>query len=214
MRQPRVLLADDHLMLREAFARLLQPMCEVVGSVADGRSLLTAAQQLRPDIVLADISMPLLNGLHAARRLKRTNPEIRTIILTISEDPDVAAEAIRNGISGYLLKNSAVSELLLAIGEAMQGRVYVTPLIAKRMPDPLSTDGTSPEKAKQKGKQPSSRQREVLKLLAEGNTMRQIATLLDITPRTVAFHKYGMMKQFRARTSADLVKLAVKIGVA
>jgi DNA-binding NarL/FixJ family response regulator len=214
MQQPRVLLADDHLMLREAFARLLQPTCDVVGSVGDGRSLLTAAQQLRPDVVVADISMPVLNGLHAARRLKRTNPEIRTIILTVSEDPDLAAEAIRHGISGYLLKNSAVSELLFAIGEAMQGRVYLTPLIAKRMPKRVGSDGAFAEKVHPKGEQPSSRQRDVLKLLAEGNTMRQIASILNITPRTVAFHKYGMMKRFHARTSADLIKLAVKIGVA
>jgi DNA-binding NarL/FixJ family response regulator len=210
MKQPRVLLADDHLMLREAFSRLLQPVCNVVGAVGDGRALLSAAAQLRPDIVIADISMPLLNGLHAARRLKQTHPEIRTIILTVSEDPDLAAEAIRHGVSGYLLKNSAASELHRAIDEAMLGRVYITPLVANRLPDPVIHDGRSREK----GELPSSRQREVLQLLAEGNSMKQIAAILRITPRTVAFHKYGMMRQLGAKSTADLLRFAVKIGVA
>jgi DNA-binding NarL/FixJ family response regulator len=210
MKQPRVLLADDHLMLREAFAWLLQSTCDVVGAVADGRSLLTAAQQLRPDIVVVDVAMPLLNGLEAVRRLKRTNPEIKSIILTISEDPDLAAEAIRCGVSGYLLKNSAASELIRAVGEVMQGRSYITPLVAKGM----AGSPVRRELPAEKPELPSSRQREVLQLLAEGNTMKQIARALDITPRTVAFHKYGMMKQLGAKTTADLVKIAVKIGVA
>jgi len=210
MLRPRVLLADDHLMLREAFTRLLQSTCDVVGAVADGRSLLTAAQQLRPDIVVVDIAMPLLNGLEAVRRLKRTNPEIKSIILTISEDPDLADEAIRAGVSGYLVKNCAVSELVHAIDEAMHGRSYVTPLVANGMTAAREHHLQPAEKREL----PSSRQREVLQLLAAGNSMKQIARRLDITPRTVAFHKYGMMKQLGAKTTADLVKLAVKIGVA
>ena len=132
MRQPRVLLADDHRLLREAFAQLLQTECEVVGAVADGRALLDAAPDLRPDIVVLDIAMPLLNGLDAARQLKRLMPAVKVIFLTVSEDPDLAAEAFRAGASGYLLKNSAASELLQAIQEVYQGRSYVTPLATRR----------------------------------------------------------------------------------
>src|SRR5271166_4958425 len=128
MPRPRVLLADDHRLIREAFAQLLEASCDVVGSVADGRALLAVAPELRPDIVVLDIAMPLLNGLDAARQLKRLMPEVKLIFLTVSEDPELAAEAFRAGASGYLLKNSAASELLKAIQEVFEGRSYVTPL--------------------------------------------------------------------------------------
>src|SRR5581483_5650271 len=131
MNPPRVLLADDHRLLREAFARLLEKDCEVVGAVADGRALVTAAVELKPDIVVLDIAMPLLNGLEAARQLRRRMPDVRLIFLTVSEDPDLAAEAFRVGASAYLLKNSAASELFQAIREVAQGRSYVTPLAKK-----------------------------------------------------------------------------------
>src|SRR5207253_6680195 len=127
MRRPRVLLADDHRLLREAFAQLLEPGCDVVGAVADGRALLAAVPQLRPDIVVLDIAMPLLNGLDAARQLKQLMPEVKVVFLTVSEDPDLAAEAFRAGASGFLLKNSAATELFQAIQEVLQGRSYVTP---------------------------------------------------------------------------------------
>jgi DNA-binding NarL/FixJ family response regulator len=208
MERPRVLLADDHRMLREAFAQLLEPCCEVVGAVADGRALLTAAAELKPDIVVVDIAMPLLNGLDAARQLKRSMPELKIIILTISEDPDLAAEAFRAGASSYLLKNSAASELLKAIDEAMRGQSYVTPLVAKGLFDALARAGDSTRKDVT-----SPRQREVLQLLAEGHTMKQVARILKIKPRTVAFHKYGMMKQLGVKTTAELVQAAVRLGV-
>src|SRR3954451_13182187 len=128
MKRPRVLLADDHRLIREAFAHLLEPSCEVVGAVGDGRALLEAAQELRPDIVVLDIAMPLLNGLDAARQFKSLMPEVKLIFLTVSEDPDVAAEAFRAGASGYLLKTSAASELFQAIQEVSRGHSYVTPL--------------------------------------------------------------------------------------
>src|SRR3954454_16349518 len=131
MRRPSVLLADDHRLIREAFARLLESDCDVVGAVADGRALLAAAPELRPDIVVLDIAMPLLNGLDAARQLKRLMPEVKLIFLTVSEDPELAAEAFRAGGSGYLLKNSAASELFEAIEEVSQGRSYVTPLVTQ-----------------------------------------------------------------------------------
>src|SRR5262249_18060900 len=173
MRRPRVLLADDHRLLREAFAQLLEPGCDVVGAVADGRALLAVAPQLRPDIVVLDIAMPLLNGLDAARQLRRVMPDVKVIFLTVSEDPDLAAEAFRAGASGYLLKNSAASELFQAIQEVSQGRSYVTPLATQGLVDNLRHDS---EQAKKTGEL-SPRQREVLQLLAEGHTMKEIAKI-------------------------------------
>lgn len=206
---PRVLLADDHRMLREAFAQLLGPKCEVVGAVGDGRALLASAEQLKPDIVIVDIAMPRLNGLDATRLLKKSMPNLKVIVLTVSEDPELAAEAFRAGASGYLLKNSAVSELLLAVEEAVQGQTYVTPLVAKGLMESLA----HPANPQSRRDVTSSRQREVLQLLAEGHTMKQIARILKIKPRTVAFHKYGMMKHLGVKTSAELVQVAVRMGV-
>jgi DNA-binding NarL/FixJ family response regulator len=200
------LLADDHRLLREAFARLLEAECDVVGAVADGRALLAAAPELRPDVVVIDVAMPLLNGLDATRQLKRLMPEVKVIFLTMSEDPDVAAEAFRVGASGYVLKNSAASELLQAIREVARGRSYVTPLATGGLVGSLL-------QVKEHAGKPSDlspRQREVLQLLAEGHTMKEIARLLKITPRTVAFHKYSMMEQLGITSSAELVQLAVR----
>lgn len=209
MRRPRTLLADDHRLVREAFAQLLEAECDVVGTVADGRALLDAATELHPEIVVLDIGMPLLNGLDAARRLKRLMPEVRLIFLTVSEDPDLAAEAFRAGASGYLLKNSAASELLRAIQEVSQGRSYVTPLATQGL---VGSFLRSPGPARCTGNL-SDRQREVLQLLAEGRTMKEIARILGITPRTVAFHKYGMMEELGIKTSAGLVQFAIKQGL-
>jgi DNA-binding NarL/FixJ family response regulator len=206
MKPPRVLLADDHRLLREAFARLLEKDCEVVGAVADGRALVTAAAELKPDIVVLDIAMPLLNGLEAARQLRRLMPDVRLIFLTVSEDPDLAAEAFRVGASAYLLKNSAASELFQAIREVAQGRSYVTPLAKKGV---VNTLRVPPELKNQKATS-SPRQREVLQLLAEGHTMKQVARILKITPRTVAFHKYRMMAELGIKSNAELVQFAIK----
>jgi DNA-binding NarL/FixJ family response regulator len=206
MRRPRVLLADDHRLLREAFAQLLESGCEVVGAVADGRAVLDLAPVLRPDIVVLDIAMPLLNGLDAARQLMREMPAVKVIFLTVSEDPDLAAEAFRAGASGYLLKNSAASELLRAIEEVSQGRSYLTPLVTQGMVGSL-LDEPGPAR---KSCELSLRQREVLQLLAEGRTMKEIARILKITARTVAYHKYGMMHELGIKTSAELVQFAIK----
>ncbi len=206
MTRPRVLLADDHRFLREAFAQMLAPTCEVVGTVADGRALLQAAPELRPDIVVLDIAMPLLNGLDAARQLQQLMPQVKIIFLTVSEDPDLAAEAFRCGASGYLLKNSAASELTLAIEEAMHGRSYVTPQATQGMVRNLLH---APRIAKT-ASDLSTRQREVLQLLAEGHTMKDIARTLKITSRTVAFHKYSMMEELGIKSSAELVQFAIK----
>ena len=196
--RPRVLLADDHTLLLGAFRKLLEPECEVVGAVENGRALLDSARELRPDVVVVDISMPLLNGLDAGRQLKQLLPDARLIFLTMNEDPDLVAEALRIGASGYLLKNSAASELVLAIREAMDGKTYVTPRAAERVGHARLGDGLTP------------RQREVLQLLAEGHSMKEVAGILNVTPRTVAFHKYRLMEELGLKTNADLVQYAVR----
>ena len=206
MKRPRVLLADDHRLLREAFVKLLEPDCDVVGAVADGRALLEAVPTLRPDIVVLDIAMPQLNGLDAARQLKHAMPDVKVIFLTVSEDPDLAAEAFRTGASGFLLKNSAASELLQAIRDVSQGRSYVTPLATRDVLDMLLRQPESSGGAHEL----SPRQREVLQLLAEGRTMKEIANILKITARTVAFHKYSMMQELGIKTSAELIQFAIK----
>jgi DNA-binding NarL/FixJ family response regulator len=206
MRRPRVLLADDHRLLREAFVKLLEPTCDVVGAVADGRALLAAAPELRPDIVVMDFAMPQLNGLDAARQLKRLMPAVKVIFLTVNEDPDLAAEAFRAGASGFVLKGSAASELLQAIQDVSQGRSYVTPLATQGMVDNLLQQPGSAKGAREL----SPRQREVLQLLAEGRPMKEIGAILNITPRTVAFHKYSMMDMLGIKSTAELVQFAIK----
>lgn len=203
---PRVLLADDHRLIRDAFSRLLESDCEVVGAVADGRAAVVEAVRLQPDIVILDVAMPLLNGLDAARQLHRDLPDARIIFLTMSEDPDLAAEAFRVGAAGYLLKNSAGSELLLAVREVSQGRSYITPLMTRGLVNNL----LAPSEPIGRPVELSARQREVLQLLAEGHTMKEIARALNITPRTVAFHKYSMKELLGVKSNAELFQFAVK----
>jgi DNA-binding NarL/FixJ family response regulator len=202
---PRVLLADDHTLLLDAFRRLLADECDVVGSVANGRELIEAARQLRPDVIVADVAMPLLNGLEAARQLKRERPELKIIFLTMNEDPDVAAEAFRAGASGYLLKRSAGSELATAIREAVQGRSYVTPLVTAGLMDSVLTS-----RADGGRESLTPRQREVVQLVAEGRSLKEVAAILNISPRTAAFHKYRVMEILRTKTTAELVQYAVR----
>jgi DNA-binding NarL/FixJ family response regulator len=201
---PRVLLADDHNLLLGAFEKLLAPECEIVGTASDGRTLVVEAQRLKPDVVVLDIAMPLLNGLDAGRQIKQLRKEVKLVFVTMNEDSDLAAEAFRAGASAYLLKRSAASELLVAIREVMKGRSYVTPLI---------TEGLVGSFMDAINRKPSHdltpRQREVLQLLAEGHSMKQVAALLNVTPRTVAFHKYRMMEQLNIRSSAELIQFAV-----
>jgi DNA-binding NarL/FixJ family response regulator len=203
--RPRILLADDHTILLEAFKALLEPEYDVVGTVTDGRALLTEFSRLNPDVVLIDISMPLLNGLDAGRQLKAQQRSVRLIYLTMNPDPDLAGEALRLGASGYVLKSSAASELTQAIREALRGRSYITPLITRDLVSSLIERRTGPEL--------TTRQREVLQLLAEGRSMKEVGNILNVAPRTVAFHKYRMMEQLRLKTSAELVQFAVKQGV-
>ena len=196
-------------MLTEAFAGLLASDYVIVDRVADGRALVEATTRLKPDVVIADIFMPLLNGLDAGRQIKRALPDVKIIFLTVNEDPALVTEAFQCGASGYVLKNSAVSELIEAIEQVLRGRSYVTPLVTKGMMNSF-LDGPK------RGNGPSKltpRQREVLQLLAEGHSMKMVAKVLDISPRTVAFHKYRMMEEFHISSNAALIQFAIKIKI-
>jgi DNA-binding NarL/FixJ family response regulator len=206
MSRPRVVLADDHTMLVEAFETLLAPSCEIVGTVGDGRTLVAAVRDLKPDVVVLDISMPLMNGLTAARKIREFDSNVKLVFVTMSEDPDLAAEAFHSGASAYLLKRSAASELLAAIQQVMLRRSYVTPLVTEGMVQSLMEHGP----IDQGPHELTSRQREVVQLLAEGRSMKEVAALLNIAPRTVAFHKYRLMEQLHVKTSAELIQYAVK----
>lgn len=206
MKLPRVMLADDHTILLEAFRRLLEGKCEVVGAVSDGRALLREAPALMPDIVVVDIGMPLLNGLQAGRQLKQLLPAVKIIFLTMNEDPDLAVEAMDAGGAAYLLKKSAASELFHAIQNVLKGKTYVTPKIARGMQSAFIRN----PQGRPHENNLTARQREVIQLLAEGKSMKEAADCLNVTPRTVAFHKYRIMEELGLKTSADLVQFAVK----
>jgi len=205
MGRPRVLLADDHELLLGAFEKLLTPECEIVGQVTDGRALVDAAEKLKPEVIVLDIAMPQLNGLDAARKIKASLRDVKLVFVTMNEDGDLAAEAFRSGASAYLLKRSAASELATAIREVMQGRSYVTPLVTEGLVGSLLHIENHPG-----AHELTSRQREVLQLLAEGNSMKEVAAVLKLTPRTVAFHKYSMMRQLGIKSSAELIQFAVR----
>jgi DNA-binding NarL/FixJ family response regulator len=206
MALPRIMLADDHTMLVEAFRKLLEPHCEIVGTVTDGRALLETAPQLKPAVIIVDIAMPLMNGLEAGLRLKELMPTLKLIFLTMNEDPELAMEAMRSGASGYLLKSSAGSELIRAIEMALKGKTYVTPQIARGMEKAFINNPVS----KVRDKTLTPRQREVVHLLAEGKSMKEIASVLNVTPRTVAFHKYRVMEVLSIKTTAELIQYAIK----
>jgi DNA-binding NarL/FixJ family response regulator len=205
MGQPRVLLADDHTMVVEAFRKLLELEFEIVGTVGDGRALVATAPGLKPDVIVIDISMPLLNGMDAGRELKRLLPRTKLIALTMNEDCEVASEALRSWASGYLLKKSAGSELVKAIREVLKGKSYVTPKVAQQLLDRFVRDPR-----RDHDKELTPRQRQVLQLLAEGRTMKETADFLHVTPRTIAFHKYRIMEEFGLKTNSDLVKFAIR----
>jgi DNA-binding NarL/FixJ family response regulator len=206
IRRPRVLLADDHQLLVDTLRGLLEPQCEVVGSVTDGHSLLAAAAKLRPDIIVTDIAMPQLNGLDAARRLKQKNPEVKLIFMTMNQDPYVVGEAFRAGASAFVLKQAAASELIEAIHQVMKGGTYVSSQAAEGLKKISLRD----PKNREQSPEPTARQREVIQLLAEGRSMKQVADVLNITPRTVALHKYRVMDLLQIKSSAELVQYAVK----
>ena len=209
MTRTRILLADDHTMISAGFQKLLEPHYEVVGSVGDGRALLKAAAELNPDVVLLDVGMPLLNGLDAARALKKTMPHVKLIFLTMNPDSDIAAEAFRAGASAYLLKNSQASELLQAVHDVVRGLSYVTPQISRAMEERFIRD----PRAANRPRELTGRQREVLQMLAEGRSMKEIAYVLQITHRTVRFHKARIMEELGITTNSELVKYAMKQGI-
>jgi DNA-binding NarL/FixJ family response regulator len=208
MPRPTVLLADDHTLLLDAFRKLLEATCDVVGTVTNGQALVKAAEDLKPDLILVDVAMPQLNGLDACERIRQRVPRTKVIFLTMDEDPDTAVEAIRRGASGYLLKVSAASELFDAIRQVLDGKIYVAPSIAK---GPVGVFVSQAKKGKASGL--TLRQREVLQLLAEGKSMKDAADILQVTPRTIAFHKYSMMEHLGFKTTAELVQHAVSLGL-
>ena len=202
----RLIIADDHTLLAEACKSLLEPEFEVVAIVNNGRALLQVAPQLRPEVVIVDIAMPQLNGLDAGEQLKRLDPSTRLVYMTMNTDPEVAAEAFRRGAAGYVLKNSAAEELVSAIRCVLKGESYLSPSITKDTVRFLLKGGKSNE---EEGGI-TARQSEVLQLLAEGKSMKEIASALNVKPGTVAFHKYKMMESLGLKTNAELLQYAIR----
>ncbi len=207
--KPRVLLADDHVILLESLKSLLQSEVDVVATVSDGQTLLTRAKALSPDVIVTDIHMPQLNGLEACERLLMEVPKARVIFLTVNEDSATAEEAIRRGALGYVLKKDAADELRKAIESARNGNVYISKAILR---EPVKVF-VSRAKSEKKAEPLTIRQREVLQLLAEGKSMKEAADILQITSRTIAFHKYTMMNQLGIKTTSELVVYATKNGI-
>ncbi len=210
MTRAKILLADDHRIVAEGLRGLLEPDFELVGIVEDGRAMLEAVDKLKPDVVVADVSMPLLNGIEAVRQLKKKNKNIRVVMLTMHLDVTYAASAFEAGASGYVLKHSAPSELITAINSALKGRTYITPLLAGEL---LQFHKQKPPGESSALAQLTSRQRQVLQLLAEGRCVKEVASILEISTRTVEFHKYSMMESLGLKSSAELVRFAVKHGL-
>ena len=203
-----LLLADDHALVAEGLASLLKDKFKLLGVVHDGRALLAAAAQLHPDVILTDISMPLLNGLDAVRQIRKDSPTAKIIVVTVHKDSSLAVQAFRAGASGYLLKTSPPEELIQAIQEVAAGKSYLTPQIAKDfLAAVLESKGDSPEP----GEKLTERQREVLQLIAEGRTMKEAAQILHISQRTVETHKYEMMQSLGVETTAALIQQAIKM---
>ncbi len=202
----RILIADDHQLVAEACKSLLEPEFQVVGIVTDGRSLIKSAQSLKPDVILLDIAMPHLNGLDAAEQIRQKLPSAKLVFLTMNTAADIAAEAFRRGASAYVLKHSAAEELVTAIRKVVRGESYLSPLIAKETVVFLISKG----RTRTEEKRITKRQSEILQLLAEGMSMKQVAAELDLKPGTVAFHKYRMMETLGVKTNAELLEYAIK----
>lgn len=205
-----MLLADDHTVVIEGLRRVLEPECEIVGAVSDGRALLAAAERLQPDIVVADISMPLLNGIEAVRQMRKTVKNVKVVFLTMHADISYAANALEAGGSGFVLKSSAGEELLTAIREAMNGRKYVTSALSSQVLQSLANRNSRREDDPEAL---TARQREVLQLVAEGKSLKEMADILHVSPRTVEFHKYRIQEVLGLRTTGELTRYAVKHGI-
>ena len=206
----RVLLADDHEIVVEGLRRILEPKYDLVAAVANGRELLAEADKLRPDVIVTDISMPSLNGLDAVRQLKKQGVRAKVVFLTMHADADLATEAFAAGAVGYVLKSSAGRELIDAIDTVLEGRVYLTPQIQQGVLEAFMKAGGEREKA---SIELTKRQREVLQLVAEGLTMKEIAATLDVSPRTVESHKYDLMQKLGVKTTAELIQYAIKRSI-
>jgi DNA-binding NarL/FixJ family response regulator len=205
VRRPRILLADDHILLLDAFRKLLEPEFEIVGTVSDGHALIAEAPRVLPDLIVVDLGLPLLNGMDAGRKLKELLPKVKLLVVTVNEDVGIAIEALREWAAGFLLKKSAGTELIYAIRELLAGKSYVTPPISRQLQrefirNPASTGD----------KTLTPRQREVLQLLAEGHTMKEVARALSVSTRTVAFHKYQIMEDFNLHNNLELLRLALR----
>jgi DNA-binding NarL/FixJ family response regulator len=205
MKRTKIILADDHLLITDAVKNLLEPEFEVVGTFSNGEELVAAAGELAPDVVVLDVCMPMMNGLSACSRLRALLPRVKIIFLTMNQDAETAGEAFRAGANGYVLKTSAASELTAAIRETIRGGYFATPSLTEGMIGSFVQNFKRMKPAHDL----TVRQREVLQLLTEGRSMKQVATVLNITPRTVAFHKYSMMEQLQISSSAELISFGV-----
>ena len=210
MARPRVLIADDHKIVVEGLKKMLQHDFDIAGTVEDGRELITSVEKHHPDVIIADVSMPMLNGIDAVRQIKKVHKTIKVVFLTMQLDVAYAVSAFKVGASGYVLKHSAPDELVTAIREALKGRTYVTPLIAGKLLQAYE-EGSHTQTDTARSLTP--RQREVLQLLAEGYSAKEIATILNISLKTVEYHKYRMMEDLGIKTLAELVRYAVKHGI-
>jgi DNA-binding NarL/FixJ family response regulator len=204
---PHIVIADDHTFMAEACKKLLEPEFDVVATVGDGRALVRIAATLKPQVIIIDIGMPLLNGLDAGYQVKQLLGSVKLLFLTMNADPTLAAEAFRRGASGYVLKTCAAAELILAVREVLKGRSYLSPAIVKETVDALlHQDRESIEE----GQRLSERQREVLQLLTEGKSMKEVAYVLNVTTSTVAFHKLRIKEILDAKNDTELVQYAVR----
>ena len=202
----RLLIADDHTLVAEAIKSILEPEFQVIGIVNNGRDLLQIAGELKPDVVIIDIGMPQLNGLNAGEQLKRFLPSCKLVYLTMNMSPEVAAEAFRRGASGYVVKSAAAGELVTSIRRALRSESYLSPLITRDTVDFLLRGGKSFNSEKRL----TRRQSEILQLLAEGMSMKEVANVLNLKPGTVAFHKYNLMQTLGVKTNAGLLQYAIK----
>jgi DNA-binding NarL/FixJ family response regulator len=208
--RPRVLLADDHRVVSEGLKRLLADDFELVGMVEDGRALVATAKKLKPDVVVADISMPHLNGIDAMALMKKDNPHIKVVFLTMHQEPAYARRALEAGAAGFVVKHSAPEELVMAIQAALKGHTFITPSLASEV---LRQSRHEPREDKNGGQLLTPRQREILHLLAQGNSAKEIAAALAISARTVEFHKYQMMETHGLHSNAELIHFAIKHGI-
>jgi len=206
MQRSRILIADDHTLIADMCKRLLEAEFEVVGTVGDGRAMVRVATQLKPDVIIVDIAMPLLNGLDAGIQVKAALPAVKLIYLTMNNDPELVLEAFNRGAAGYLLKTCAVSDLVTAVRDVLRGQTYLSPSLKKE----VTRLRWEQKKVVKEEERLTERQREVLQLLAEGKVMKEVADVLHMTTRTVGWHKYRIMEVLGTKNNADLVKYAMR----